>query len=156
MEITGGTGVLAESGDGPLDIANSAKSVTQIPQLHRRSDECSHGLLAGSNCSRIDQRVQNPVAQSSSPHGGYRAVERSHERHGATRPRDDKLEMPLRGGVKQQVIGVTMDTERTQMGGIPAKRTGEVMEKGARSSNAARNLPDTKSIEGMNLEMGKQ
>ena len=101
LEIAGGTGVLTESGDGPLDIANSAKSVTQITQLHRRSDERSHGLLAGSNRGRIDQRMQNPVAQSSSPHGGYRAVERSHERHGATRPRDDQLEMPLRGGVEQ-------------------------------------------------------
>ena len=153
MEITGGTGVLAESGDGPLDIANSAKSVTQIPQLHRRSDEHSHGLLAGSNRDRIDQRMQNPVAQSSSPHGGYRAVERSHERHGATRPRDDQLEMPLRGGVEQQVIGVTMDTERTQMGGIAPQRAGQVVKKGTRSSNAARDLPDTKSIEGMHLEM---
>ena len=64
--------------------------------------------------------------------------------------------MPLGRCVEEEVIGLPVGLERSKMGSVPAKRSGEVVQESPGRGDGHRKVGDPESIKRVNLEMGEE
>src|SRR5437879_11836339 len=90
----------------PLEVAATGEPVAQRrPQLHG-VDELLDGVEPLSDPRRLEQRVEDPLAQTACAHRRFRLVEHPEERPAALpAERLEELEVPPRGPVEAEEAG---------------------------------------------------
>ena len=125
LEVAGVAGSLARGGrGGALDVADALQGFAAFREEEGLGEKGGDEVLAGGRGVEVAQRMEDPVAQQARAHRGGGAVEHAEQRVLLAGAGVDEVEIPLRGGVDEDVVGVV--AHRAAAGG--ARKAAELVD----------------------------
>ena len=97
--------------------------------------------------------MEDPVAELAGSHWSGSAIEDANEGVLFSGTGFDEVEIGLRGGVDEHMVGGISDRESTEVGAIATQLIGEVVEDSSSSSNCAGHIGAAKAVEGLHFKM---